>query len=64
MPGDSFTPQDADGKTKAAEEEAFRQLFVRSGHRAVERARASAFACASRAARRLLDADAAGKLFK
>ena len=33
-------------------------LFVRSGHRAVERARASASLCASRAARRLLDAGA------
>ena len=42
MPGNSFTPQDADGKTKAAEEEAFRQQFVRSVHRAVEQARASA----------------------
>ena len=58
MPGDLFTPQEADGATKAAKEEAFRQLFVRSGHRAVERARASASLCASRAARRLLDADA------
>ena len=58
MPGDSFTPQDADGATKAAKEEAFRQLFVRSGHRAVERARAYASLCASRAAQCLLDADA------
>ena len=45
MRGDVFTPQDADSKTKAAQKEAFRELFVCSGHRVVERARASLRLC-------------------